>query len=401
MVARARTSLVPPRLASLPRERSQLEYSSRSIVFARDGRRLVRTWGSPERPWVLAVEPAGARWRVEAWGAGPKKAREAARALFSLSDPLEEFYRHTRADPVLRGTERAFRGLRLPRDASLYESLLHAIVGQQLSVAAASAIKRRLFERLGTPLTVDGLEVPRVPAPSRVLEAGEGELRALGMSGAKSRALRRDRGLGLREAAEREGAPTTVARRRREARSNGSPGSGAGRPRTRSCEERAAGTSSWRATSGSGSLWSGTASCRARRPRRRRARGGSSGIQAGEATRRSTSGGSSWPISSRPRPVDQDAPVDPASGNASIVQVDRPALAQNALLQNELAHPDGAGRGRGAGSRSTRAPSGGPRASGPGTTSGGGRTLRGEPRPSLPRPSAPVGRAPSTLLGPT
>jgi len=189
VVSRVRTSLVPPRLASLPRERLQLEYSSRSIVFARDGRRLLRTWGSPERPWVLAVEPAGARWRVEAWGAGPKKAREAARALFSLDDPLEEFYRHTRADPVLRGTERAFRGLRLPRDANLYESLLHAIVGQQLSVAAANAIEKRLFERLSTPFTVDGLEVPCVPAPSRVLDAEQGELRALGMSGAKSRAL--------------------------------------------------------------------------------------------------------------------------------------------------------------------------------------------------------------------
>jgi len=126
---------------------------------------------------------------VEAWGAGPKAARAAVRDLFSLADPLEEFYRWTRAEPILRGTERSFRGLRLPRDANLYESLLHAILGQQLSVTAANAIKRRLFDRLGRTIEVDGLEIPCVPAPSRLLRATPADLRSVGMSRAKSHAL--------------------------------------------------------------------------------------------------------------------------------------------------------------------------------------------------------------------
>ncbi len=189
VVERARTSLVPPRLASIPKEEDALEYSSRSLVYALDGRRLLRAWGSPARPWVLAVEPDGGRWRVDAWGAGPRAAREAARTWFSLADPLEEFYRATRNEPVLRGTDRSFRGLRLPRDANLYESLLHAIVGQQLSVAAANAIRQRLLARLGRPLRADGLEVPCVPSPARVARAGPSGLRSLGMSAAKSRAL--------------------------------------------------------------------------------------------------------------------------------------------------------------------------------------------------------------------
>lgn len=192
--ARTVTYLTPPRLASFPAEVEQLEYSSRSMVFARDGSQLLRAWGPPELPYVLGVEEAGARWRVTAWGADPPTARGAARALFSLDHPLEEFYRLLGREPVLRGTERRFRGLRLPRDANLFEALLHSIAGQQLSVASANSIKRRLFEATRARLEVEGVEVPRVPTPAELLGLGEEGLRAAGFSGAKSRAL-----LGLAE----------------------------------------------------------------------------------------------------------------------------------------------------------------------------------------------------------
>lgn len=184
------TWITPPRAASLPAERAQLEYSSRSIAFANDGTRLLRAWGPPERPWVIGVEARGRRWRVEAWGAGPAAARRAARELFSLDHPLAAFYALVRREPVLRGTERRFRGLRLPRDASVYEALLHAIVGQQLSVRAANALQRRLFERVGAALEVDGVAVPCVPTPARLGALSVDELRSVGLSRAKAGSLR-------------------------------------------------------------------------------------------------------------------------------------------------------------------------------------------------------------------
>ncbi len=187
------TSIVPPRLASFPQEWEQLEYSSRSLVFVGDGRRLLRAWGPAETPWVLAVEPGRGRWQVEAWGAdiGPGAARAAARALFSFDHRLEEFYRCVRQDRVLRGTERRFRGLRLPRDANLYEALFHSILGQQLSVRAANTMKQRLFDRAGSVLTAWSVEVPCVPRPSELGALGVEGRRAAGLSGAKARALGR------------------------------------------------------------------------------------------------------------------------------------------------------------------------------------------------------------------
>jgi DNA-3-methyladenine glycosylase II len=183
------TAITPPRLASFPAERQQLEYSSRSIVFAEDGDRLLRAWGSPEAPWVLSVEPKGGRWRVEAWGADGPAARSAARALFSLDHPVEEFYRLVRREPTLHGTDRRFRGLRIPRDAHVYEALIHAILGQQLSVRAANTMKERLLESTGAFLEAGGVEVPRVPTPNEIRSLGIPGLRSTGLSGVKSRSL--------------------------------------------------------------------------------------------------------------------------------------------------------------------------------------------------------------------
>jgi len=187
--ARTVTFITPPRLASLPAEREQLEYSSRSLVFSEDGDRLLRAWGPPDEPWVLSVEPKGRRWRVEAWGADGPDGRSAARALFSLDHPIEEFYRLVRAEPTLRGTDRRFRGLRIPRDAHVYEALVHAIVGQQLSVRAANTMKERLLERTGAFLEADGVEVPRVPTPKELRSLDVPGLRSTGLSAGKSRSL--------------------------------------------------------------------------------------------------------------------------------------------------------------------------------------------------------------------
>jgi len=183
------TYLTPPKLSSLPQERGQLEFSSRSMVFEDTGRTIRRVWGAPDDPWAVGVEEAGSRWKITAWGRDPPEARAAVRSMFALGDPLEEFYRQVRAEPVLRGTERWFRGLRLPRDPSLYEAILHAILGQQLSVAAASTIKGRLTERTHAFLDIEGIELPRVPAPSEILELGFDGLRSVGASGAKARSL--------------------------------------------------------------------------------------------------------------------------------------------------------------------------------------------------------------------
>ncbi|MGA8424467.1 MAG: hypothetical protein WB778_08880 [Thermoplasmata archaeon] len=190
-----RTYVVPPAVSSFPAVRDQLEFSSRSLVFPSDGTRMLRAWGPVERPFVVSVEGGRDRWNIMAWGATPPEARAAVREMFSFNHSLSDFYRQVRQEPVLRGTERKFRGLRVPRDSSIYEALLHSIVGQQLSVRAAHHIKRRIFDAAESSLDVDGVEVPRVPTPDELTHLGAEGLRNVGLSRAKAQSL-----LGIAEA---------------------------------------------------------------------------------------------------------------------------------------------------------------------------------------------------------
>lgn len=183
------TYVTPPQLSSFPNERDQIEYSSRSIVFRREGEGVLRVWGRPERPWVLGVEPEGSRWRIDAWGVSPAEARLAARELFSLDHPIEEFYALARREPVLSATIRTFRGLRVPRDPSLYEALIHSIIGQQLSVRVATVLKERLFAMTDAVVEAENVEVPHVPGPTSLIRLGAEGMRRLGLSQVKGRSL--------------------------------------------------------------------------------------------------------------------------------------------------------------------------------------------------------------------
>ena len=183
------TYVTPPRLSRFPDLGDPLEYARRGMVVTPDGRGIWRAWGEPDAPWPLRAEPNGGRWRVEARGASPSRARQAAREMFSFDHPLEEFYHLVRREPVLRGTERSFRGLRLPRDASLYEALVSAVIGQQLSVRAAATLARRLRDATGSYVEADGLELPTVPSPRAIRRLGLPGLRRTGLSRVKSHSL--------------------------------------------------------------------------------------------------------------------------------------------------------------------------------------------------------------------
>ena len=76
------------------------------------------------------------------------------------------------ADPVLGALVTARPGLRMPGCIDGAELALRAVLGQQVSVAAARTIAARLAERYGAPVvsTVDGLRL-RFPAPATLAEA--------------------------------------------------------------------------------------------------------------------------------------------------------------------------------------------------------------------------------------
>ena len=74
------------------------------------------------------------------------------RALFDLAADPSAVARHFRRDPLLRRVVEKHPGLRVPGAWDGFELAVRAILGQQVSVAAASTLAGRLARKFGEPL---------------------------------------------------------------------------------------------------------------------------------------------------------------------------------------------------------------------------------------------------------
>jgi AraC family transcriptional regulator of adaptative response / DNA-3-methyladenine glycosylase II len=109
------------------------------------------------------------------------------RRLFDLdADPLAIAAR-LGSSRLLAPAQAAHPGLRVPGAWDRFETLVRAMLGQQISVAAATTLAGRLVERCGGPVECDGRLTRLFPAPGAVAEA---DLAGVGMTSARADALR-------------------------------------------------------------------------------------------------------------------------------------------------------------------------------------------------------------------
>ena len=102
---------------------------------------------------------------------------------------LQAHGRHAELGPLLARQ----RGLHVPASPTPFEALSWAIMGQQISVAVAVSLRRKLIEAAGLPLHASTQQqVPEAahlrasPAAAQILQLSEGVLRDLGFSQAKA-----------------------------------------------------------------------------------------------------------------------------------------------------------------------------------------------------------------------
>lgn len=117
---------------------------------------------------------------------------ERLRRVFDLGANSLEIEAHLAADPFLGRVIRALPGLRVPGAWDKFELAVRAILGQQVSVAAATTLAGRLVQKYGEPLTLDDFTAspdgPRFvyPRPETLAEA---DLTSIGIFGARARAI--------------------------------------------------------------------------------------------------------------------------------------------------------------------------------------------------------------------
>ena len=112
------------------------------------------------------------------------------RWMLGIDQELAPFYALAESDPALAGLARQFPGLHLPRTATLFESLILAILGQQISASVARTMRMLLIERYGARTEFDEVTCFAFPRPEAILSALPEELRELKLSRSKAEYVR-------------------------------------------------------------------------------------------------------------------------------------------------------------------------------------------------------------------
>ncbi|MCZ8521929.1 MULTISPECIES: DNA-3-methyladenine glycosylase family protein [Paenibacillus] len=134
----------------------------------------------------LEIRVLAGRWK------GQESKEEAVayiRDWFDLDRDLSPFYRMADGHAMLGGLAREFHGLRLVGVPDLFEALAWAIVGQQVNLAFAYKLKRRLTETYGGALEWDGTTYRHFPSPGRLAGIDPEELGALQLTRMKASAI--------------------------------------------------------------------------------------------------------------------------------------------------------------------------------------------------------------------
>lgn len=164
-----------------------------------DERRYVRVLRTPRQLVLAEVENRGTvtapdvRCTFRSGNVSARSRAECAQALrkiLGLDLAPAPLLRRTMAEPRLRPTALALRGMRPPRFADWFEAFASVVPFQQLSLDAGVAIVRRFVERFGERIERSGRQLRAFPTAQRVAEARLDALRACGLSAKKAEAIR-------------------------------------------------------------------------------------------------------------------------------------------------------------------------------------------------------------------
>jgi DNA-3-methyladenine glycosylase II len=156
-----------------------------------DGETYRRVLALDDKPALIAVTQRATMLDIVVTGenlpaTAEQTARSALERLLGINLDLSEFYDLTSRHARLNQLTMRFRGLKPPRFASVFEGLVNGITCQQLSLTVGILFLNRLAERCGLAYNSGICAFPR---PEDLARIDSQDLRPLGYSGSKARAI--------------------------------------------------------------------------------------------------------------------------------------------------------------------------------------------------------------------
>jgi DNA-3-methyladenine glycosylase II len=106
--------------------------------------------------------------------------------LLGVDQDLAPFYELGRADEAMAGLVDEFFGLHLPHTATVFEALVLAVLGQQISTSVARIIRTLLIETFGPSAEFDGETYYAFPRPESIWASSPAELHTMKLTQRKS-----------------------------------------------------------------------------------------------------------------------------------------------------------------------------------------------------------------------
>jgi len=119
-----------------------------------------------------------------------KKVRETVINLFNLDLDLTQFYKEINRDEIMSKLIEQLRGLKSPTTQTVFEALISSITEQQISLAAAFSVQKRMIKTFGDIVKINKSVYYAFPAPETLASATIGQLRMCGLTTRKAEYIR-------------------------------------------------------------------------------------------------------------------------------------------------------------------------------------------------------------------
>ncbi len=112
--------------------------------------------------------------------------RNYVREWFDLETDLKPFYAMAKKDALLKDLVKKYKGYRIMGQPDLFESLIWAVLGQQINLSFAYSLKQRFVELFGESLAYDNQRYYLFPSAQNVSQVQSDQLLALQFSRQKA-----------------------------------------------------------------------------------------------------------------------------------------------------------------------------------------------------------------------
>ncbi|GAX91817.1 DNA-3-methyladenine glycosylase family protein [Effusibacillus lacus] len=188
-------TLHPPGPYDFSHLHERLRQSSNRVLYRMQEDAISRLFIINGQPVLVELSSEGTvenpRIKLTAHLAKTKQHAEAAfqlcRHVFSLERPLQPFYDHVSAnDPVLHRLAESHRGIHMLLEPGIYEAMILSIIGQQVNLTFAAALKHSLITLCNESAEWKGQTYYAFPSPERVASLSYEDLRQLKFSQRKA-----------------------------------------------------------------------------------------------------------------------------------------------------------------------------------------------------------------------